>query len=300
MRKGADVTDDRHRARSYSDGHPLDEVHYREFKILLKPDHFTAARHFKEFGKLLRHAATELDVALSTDKVLSQPNQTREVVFYDTHHFDLYNHAFILRKRTLYEDGFPSGAPELALKFRHADRDTAAAVDVRPHGPGTYRIKFKEEVLPLTERLGGTRTLYSHNVIHGLTHATIDPSVKHITQTFPCLQQVDLQGRTLALVNDVAVEEVLHDLGELHFGHGVQGKANVAVWRRRADEKPLIGEFAFQCRFKRADDLHAEASRHADRFFLGLQRAVRDWVQLGTTKTRVVYGMGTNEVRNRE
>jgi hypothetical protein len=294
------VTETKHTARSYSDGHPLDEVHYREFKILLKPDHFTQAHQFKEFGKLLHHATSELDVALYTDRVLSQQNQVREVVFYDTHHFDLYNQAFILRKRTLYENGFASGAPELALKFRHGDLDTAAAVDVRPHAPGASRIKFKEEILPLTDHLGGARSLYSHNVVLTLTHETIDPSVKHIAQTFPCLQQVDLQGRTLALVNDVAVEEVLHDLGELHFGHGVQGNANVAVWRRRADQKPLIGEFAFQCKFKRADELHDKASKHADKFFLGLQHAVRDWVQLGTTKTRVVYGMGSTEVRNRE
>jgi len=298
--KGGDVTDGAHSARTYSDGHPLDEVHNREFKLLLEPGHFTVAHHFREFGRLLRHAASELGVALSSDQARSRHNQLREVVFYDTHHLDLYNHAFILRRRTLYEEGFPSGAPELALKFRHGDRDTAAAVDVRPHESDTYRIKFKEEILPLAERLGGARTLYSHNVIHRLTHATIDPSVKHIAQVFPCLQHVPMQGRTLALVNDVAVEEVLHDLGELHFGHGVQGRANVAVWRRRADEKPLIGEFAFQCRFKRGDELHARASRRADRFFVGLQHAVRDWVQLGTTKTRIVYGLGATEVRNRE
>jgi hypothetical protein len=118
-----------------------------EFKILLKPDHFTQAHQFKEFGKLLRHAASQLDVALYTDKVESQANQVREVVFYDTHHFDLYNQAFILRKRTLYKDGFASGAPELALKFRHSDLTKAAAVDVRPQAPGTFRVKFKEEVL---------------------------------------------------------------------------------------------------------------------------------------------------------
>jgi hypothetical protein len=287
------------KAPTYSDGHPLDAVHYREFKILLKPDHFTQAHHFKEFGKLLRHAAEQQEVALFTDKVLATPNHVREVVFYDTHHFDLYNHAFILRKRTLYEDGFATGAPELALKFRHVDLDTAAAIDVRP-SDGDYVVKFKEELLPLPDKLGGMRSLYSHNVVLTLNSATIDPSVKHISQTFPALQQVDLSGRTLALVNDVAVEEVLHDLGELHFGHGVQGKANVAVWRRRADEKPLVGEFAFQCKFKRADELHTKASRHAEKFFVALQHGVRDWVQLGTTKTRVVYGLGSTEVHNRE
>ena len=285
--------------QTYSDGHPLDPVHYREFKILLKADHFTAAHQFKEFGKLLRHAAQQNDVALFTDKVLAQPNHVREVVFYDTHHFDLYNHAFILRKRTLYENGFATGAPELALKFRHVDLETAAAVDVRPaHGDAV--VKFKEELLPLPDKLGGMRSLYSHNVVLTLNSATIDPSVKHISETFPSLKQVDLSGRTLALVNDVAVEEVLHDLGELHFGHGVQGKANVAVWRRRADQMPLVGEFAFQCKFKKADELHTKASKHAEKFFLALQHGIRDWVQLGTTKTRVVYGLGSTEVHNRE
>lgn len=295
------MSDAKHPASTaYSDGHPLDTVHYREFKILLKPDHFTTAHHFKEFGKLLRHAAAELDVALFTDKVATEQNQTREVVFYDTHHFDLYNHAFILRKRTLYENGFASGAPELALKFRHADLDTAAAVDVRPQAAGDQRIKFKEELLPLTDKLGGMRTLYSHNVVLTLSNATVDPSVKHIAETFPSLQHIGLSGRTLALVNDAVVEEVLHDLGELHFGHGVTAKANVAVWRRRSDEAPLVGEFAFQCKFKRADELHTKASRHADRFFVAVQHGVRDWVQLGTTKTRIVYGLGSTEVHNRE
>jgi len=294
------VSTAKHQAtKTYSDGHPLDAVHYREYKILLKPDHFTAAQHFKDFGKLLRHAAEELEVALFTDKLLSGQNQTREVVFYDTHKFDLYNQAFILRKRTLYENGFASGEPELALKFRHVDRDTAAAVDVRPD-QGTYRVKFKEELLPLPDKIGGIRSLYSHNVVLAMSTPAMDPSVKHVTATFPCLRQVELSGRKVALVNDVAVEEVLHDLGELHFGHGVQAKANVAVWRRRKDEKPLVGEFAFQCKFARDDEQHAKANKRAEQFFVALQHAVRDWVQLGTTKTRIVYGMGSTEVHNRE
>ncbi|MCW5889898.1 MAG: hypothetical protein KIT14_05035 [bacterium] len=290
----------RHAEKTYSDGHPLDAVHYREFKILLKPDHFTEAHHFKQFGKLLRHAAEELEVALFTDQVESTENQVREVVFYDTHDFDLYNQHFILRRRTRFEDGFPIATPELALKFRHPDVDVAAAVDVRPHGAGEARIKFKEELLPLTDRLGGMRCLYSHNAVLELPHDDVDAAVKHPTTTFPCLHGVQLCERTLALVNDVAVEEVLHDLGELHFGHGIAAKANVAVWRRRADEKPLVGEFAFQCKFARGDELHSKASRRAEKFFVALQHGVRDWVQLGTTKTRIVYAMGAGGVRNRE
>lgn len=35
----------------YSDGHPLDEVHYLECKIILKPDCFTAKKGFLDFAK---------------------------------------------------------------------------------------------------------------------------------------------------------------------------------------------------------------------------------------------------------
>jgi hypothetical protein len=296
------VSSAKHPAKTYADGHPLDTVHYREFKILLKPDHFTEAHHFKQFGKLLRHAAEELEVALYADRVASTANRVREVVFYDTHHFDLYNQHFIVRRRTRFEDGFPVASPELALKFRHPDMDVAAAVDVRPHGRGEARIKFKEELLPLPDKLGGVRRLYSHNAVLELPRHDVDAAVKHPTTTFPCLKRAEMCDRTLALVNDVAVEEVLHDLGELHFGHGVSAKANVAVWRRRADEKPLVGEFAFQCKLARENELHSKASRRAEKFFVQLQHGVRDWVQLGTTKTRVVYGMGPGGVgvHNRE
>ncbi len=58
---------------------------------------------------------------------------------------------------------------------------------------------------------------------------------------------------------DTIVEEVLQDIGILDFGEGITAKANVALWRARGDHRPLIGEFAFQIKFKRAG--RAEANR---------------------------------------
>jgi hypothetical protein len=43
----------------------------------------------------------------------------------------LYRHAFILRRRIRYVDGFPVGDPEITLKFRHPDVKQAAATNVR-------------------------------------------------------------------------------------------------------------------------------------------------------------------------
>ena len=155
--------------RHYSDGHPLDEVHYLECKIILKPDRFTSVQSFLDFAKLVRRAADKSDVDLSTGHLAGQKPQIREVVFLDTADFRLYNNAFILRRRILYEDGFPVGDPEIVFKFRYPDMQKAAELDVRPNIPGVYQIKFKAEALPLREKLGGFRLLFSHNAQFGLS-----------------------------------------------------------------------------------------------------------------------------------
>jgi hypothetical protein len=298
--KPAESSQPKHGAKQYSDGHPLDEVHYREYKILLKPDRFATARGFKEFAKLLRHAADDLGVALTGDEAAAAPHQIREIVFFDTPKFDLYNHAFILRKRTIYQDGLAVGDPELAFKYRHVDIDTAATIDVRPGEHGAYRVKFKEELLPLRDRVGGIRSLFSHNCVLGVSVVAAGFSIANVAKTFPALRQVEMSGRKIELVNHVAVEEVLAELGELHFGHGLQAKTNVASWRRLADDKPFIGEFAFQCRFVRADELHKKAKRHSEEFFTAFQKIAADWVEPGVTKTSLVYTMGKRVITNHE
>src|SRR6266436_6410858 len=154
----------------YSDGHPLDDVHYLECKIILKPDRFTSRQGFVDFAKLARRAAEKADVDLSTDHLDGQRPEIREVVFLDTADFRLYNNAFILRRRIPYEDGFPVGDPEIVFKFRHPDMQAAARIDVRPQILGDYRIKFKAEALPLKDQLGGIRMLFSHNVEFPLSH----------------------------------------------------------------------------------------------------------------------------------
>ena len=88
----------------YSDGHPLDDVHYLECKIILKPDRFTSRQGFVEFAKLARRAASSADVGSPPTTWMAR-GPIREVVFLDTADFRLYNNAFILRRRISYEDG---------------------------------------------------------------------------------------------------------------------------------------------------------------------------------------------------
>jgi hypothetical protein len=66
-------------------------------------------------------------------------------------------------------------------------------VDVRPNLPGDYRIKFKAEVLPLKDRLGGYRLLYSHNVQFPLSQAPGGDrmAMERLAEIFPALKSVD-------------------------------------------------------------------------------------------------------------
>jgi hypothetical protein len=96
------------------------------------------------------------------------------------------------------------------------------------------------------------------------------------------------------LVNQTIVEEVLQDLGTLDFGSGMPTKFNVAIWRERGMHRPLVGEFAFQVKFKQRDKLGKKRLDRAKRFFVDLQQIGRDWLALGTTKTGIVYRLKGN------
>ena len=281
----------------YSDGHPLDDVYYLECKIILKPDRFTSKQGFVDFAKVVRHAAEKADIELSNSHLEGQRPEIREVVFLDTGDFRLYNHAFILRRRITYEDGFPVGDPEIVFKFRHPDAQKAADLDVRPHISGVYRIKFKAEMLPLKDKLGGMRILYSHNAEFGLSQIKLADrtAMATLVRFFPCLAPLKRStADTVELVNQMIVEEILFDLGKLDFGKGVVAKNDLALWRGRGNHASLIGEYSFQAKFDRKDELHPKVQRRVEEFFLAVQGHARDWVSLGTTKTGVIYRLKGN------
>ncbi len=287
----------------YADGHPYDEIHYLEAKIILDGRRFTSVQSFFDFAKIVSKVAKRLDVGFEPHSARSVRPQIREVLFLDTQDFTLYNNAFILRRRITYEDGFPVGDPEMVFKFRHPDLETAAALDVRPQIEGNYRIKFKEEILPLKDRIGGIRSLYSHNVEFPFRpRGTGDPTAAAtLVRVFPALAPILSASRKhVQLVNRTAVEEVLQQLGMLDFGKGMLAACNVSVWRSRGDQQQLVGEFGYQVRFTRKEDLSAKAAQRSEAFFLALQDEAKDWLSLGTTKTGAVYRLKGNPPQSHE
>jgi len=251
----------------------------------------------------MARTAKEFGIDFVNKGVVLKP-EIREVLFLDTADFRLYNHAFILRRRILYEYGFPAGDPEIVFKFRHPDMQKAAELDVRPNIAGNYRIKFKAEALPLKDQVGGYRMLFSHNVQFPLSQAPEvgdRTSMKTLARVFPVLAMLKTSDTDrVELVNQTIVEEVLQDLGVLDFGKGVTADLNIAIWRERGTHHPMCGEFAFQAKFKRRDELHEKAMERCRQFFIALQQSGRDWLSLGTTKTGLVYRLKGNPPQSHE
>jgi hypothetical protein len=287
----------------YADGHPLDSVQYLEVKIILKPDRFVSVESFRDFGKLVQRTAKDLKVGFLTDPKIGRRPDIREIVFMDTPDFRLYNNAFILRRRIAYVDGFAVGDPEIVFKFRHPDEMKAAEMDVRPNIAGSYQIKFKAEALPLKDQYGGFRILYSHNCVFGLSqmHEGDRMGMWGLARVFPALSVLKkTEDEEVKLVNESIVEEVLLELGDLDFGKGVEGHCNVALWRTRGEHTPLVGEFAYQLKFTRGDEVHEKPKKLSEQFFVTLQQNVKDWISLGTTKTGMVYRLKGNPPQGHE
>ena len=288
---------------TYADGQLLDRVTYLEAKLILKPDRFTSVQSFRDFGKVVKHTAKNSDVEFTVDPDTDRRPEIREIVFFDTHDFLLYNNAFILRRRISYLDGFPVGDPEIVFKYRHPDEQKAAQMDVRPHIAGKYEIKFKTEALPLKDQVGGYRLLYSHNCQFGLSqmHDADKTSMSTVIRVLPALAVLERSDdERITLVNEGIVEEVLLPLGQLDFSKGQLGKCDISLWRTRGEHKPLVGEFAFQVKFPSLESVSEKSKKLAAQFFINLQWEVKDWLALGVTKTAMVYRLKGNEPQRHE
>ena len=287
----------------YDDGLPFHQVNYLSCKLILRPNPFTSRQSLFDFSEVLKGPAKEYGVGVETKEFRIGPLKIREVLFRDTKDFRLYNNAFILRRRISYTDGFPDSEPEIVFKFRHADIQKAAETDVRPHIIGEHRVKFKCQALPLKEKLGGIRMLFSHNVQFPLSREGQGDklSMEYISTVFPVLERIKKSpDERFELVNDTIIEEVLQDIAMLDFGQGVTAKTDVAIWRTRGEHRPLIGEFAFQIKFQDRKELCRKAMERAERFFVALQYAAKGYIALNATKTGTVYRLLGNPPKAHE
>ena len=277
-----------------------DATYYHEYKLLLRADRFGLPQQFRKFWKITRRTAKRLGVEF---RPRGKPAElrVREVLFFDTPTFNLYNNNFILRRRTFYKKGVPPANHELTLKCRHPDLDVTLAADMRPRRPQSdYVIKFKEEGLTASNN-AKIRWIYSHACELNTSDASLTCGFRTIAEMFPALRRTDARHTArLSIVNNVAIEELLVNLGKLDFGDGFTAKATIAVWRNRETQEQLVGEYSYQVRFDTSELFRSRHRKLTEAFFLAVQKEASDWVYPGTTKTSMVYHLGSVPIRNRE
>jgi hypothetical protein len=227
--------------------------------------------------------------------------QVREVTFFDTPRFDLYRRSFILRRRTPYKGDKPGERFELTMKFRHPDPDLAwrTKVDFAKKLPGV--VKFKEELLLVGTELGGMRSVFSHTCQIKNQAMKLGTTLGDWAKIFPSVLGSGIAAAArIQPVSKIGVEEVLFDLGVVHFGGGRNAKVNLAVWRERETKRVLIGEFAFETGFKHYGRLHPRPKHRSERLYRLLQRETGAWVELGTTKTKLAYALSGKKLDHDE
>lgn len=267
----------------------MDKITYCEYKLLVSAERLRSRSDFAAFWSGVKTVAQHCDVDVRKDPRDLELN-LRRVCFYDTAGYDLYRNAFILRRRIAMAAGL-ADAHETTFKFRHGELARAGAVDVRRSPSDDGGIRFKEEVLPPRDGSVGLRSIFSHNYIHRSQEASPMPErFSQLAAAFPSLAALAVApDAPISLVNSRTIEETGCDTGTLVFARGYEAKSSIAVWRDRATERPLVGEFSFQAKFEDRDAVPEKHRERSLRFYMRLQSEMRDWLAAGTTKTALIY-----------
>lgn len=277
-----------------------DAVRYAEFKVLLRPERLRRIVQAYELWQHLRGAVEQAEIRYVPIKGEPQIRQ-RDVLFYDTPDFRLYENHFILRRRTHFRDGWTTSHDELTFKFRHSEEERVREIDMRLGLVGNARVKFKREILPLQDRVGGVRHIYTRNCVLTMPPMEEGFDLEEAAELFPALGPLATGDHVkIGLVNRVTVNETLTEFGTLDFGDDLEGVVSLALWRDTGSSAPIVSELGFQLHFEQLDSEMEGRLAHIEQFFKLLQHCIAPWLFLGTTKTNLVYRRGAHGVQNAE
>jgi hypothetical protein len=217
----------------------------------------------------------------------------RNIYFYDTASEHFRQNSLILRVRESRQNIWVDDWCEVTLKHRSHEIEDAIAIDPSPKKGLKYRLRLKEEIMR-GDKLGSTRVLYSNNAILDavLLDNVFERSFAGITRFFPKLEIESLEKKTPVRIvggNTNKILEACLPLGNLVFGDGVQAHCEIAIWMRSVGD-PIVGELAFAYRVTDENRAQVKAHKRADAFFSALQFELENWLEVGSTKTALVYG----------
>jgi hypothetical protein len=278
----------------------FDRIHSREFKILLAPEAFSdVERDVREYWRLARSVARRQSAIVSEGRAASVP-QLREVTFLDTPAAELHRHSHALRKRARYAHGSPRLEFELSLEFR--SRDVRRAVEANVQAAAQYEgvEDLKEEIFLASDAPTGLQSAFSHSCRLKEHRWELGTRFSDATRIFSGLAELRIMPTAmLRTVGEIRVEELLFELGEIDFG-GHEARVRMSVWRDGGNQRVLTGEFAFETHFLRYGRVPPQAKLRSERFFRLLHEETSAPVDLGHTRTDLLYELAGVKGPHRE
>jgi hypothetical protein len=270
---------------------PHKRITNREFKLLIKPKGLDRLNRITQLSEQIHLFCSKKKVGFFH---LDNANTAlRNIYFYDTAGEHFRQNNLILRVRESRQKIWVDDWCEVTLKHRSHEIKDAIAIDPSPKKGLKYRLRLKEEILR-GDKLGSTRVLYSNNSVLDAVplDSIFDRSFASITRFFPKLEIDSLEKKTPVRIVGGSTNKILEaclPLGNLIFGDGVQAHCEIAIWMRSVGD-PIVGELAFSYRVTDENRAQVKAHKRADAFFSALQFELEDWLEIGSTKTALVYG----------
>lgn len=263
----------------------------REFKLLLKPEGLDRRSRINQFTALFAAFCERSKVDLF--HLDNASTGLRSVYFYDTPGEDFRRNQLILRVRESRQNVWVDDWCELTLKCRAPSLKSSLSYEPLPKTFHTVRSRLKEEILRGDE-LGTTRTIYSNNsIIDSMpVDDVFDRDFASVSKFYPDLKRLNLDPKLPVRIVGGRTNKILEaclPIGNLVFGNNVQAHCDIAIWMRSVGD-PIVGELAFAYRVNDQNRESEKSHKRADKFFSQLQIAIKDWLQIGSTKTALIYG----------
>lgn len=263
----------------------------REFKLLIKPkgldrrSKITAlSNQILSFCKKSKVDFFHLDNATTG---------LRNIYFYDTPGEDFRQNNIILRVRESRQNVWVDDWCEVTLKCRAQDLLESSKFDPSPVKKLKSRLRLKEEILRGDE-VGSKRSIYSNNAILDSVPLDdlFDRNLASVGKFFPGISKLGINKKLPLRIVGGSTNKILEaclPLGNLVFGDGVQAHCDIAIWMKSVGD-PIIGELAFSYRVNDGNRQEHKSHKRADKFFKKLQIELADWLEIGSTKTALIYG----------
>lgn len=263
----------------------------REFKLLIKPAGLDRRSRITALSDKILAFCKKSEIGFF--HLDNATTGLRNIYFYDTPGEDFRRNNVILRVRESRQNVWVDDWCEVTLKCRTHNLKDSSKFDPAPVNNIKHRLRLKEEILR-GDDLGSKRQIYSNNSILDAVPLDdlFDRSLSSVSKYFPGLTKLGIdQGSPLRIVGGSTnkILEACLPIGNLVFGDGVQAHCDIAIWMKSVGD-PIVGELAFSYRVNKNNRSEEKSHKRADKFFNKLQVELTDWLEIGSTKTALVYG----------